>query len=553
MPGLRLSGREWAALGAIAAAALVWRLVWMRFETAIEPDGYYYAVLGQRLVEGDFRGGLSLYWPPFYPLLVGISTWVFGDLEVAGRMVSVVLGSLLVVPEYLLIRGMSARRPAYVGAILVAFYPALLNGSTQLLSDVPFTFFFVAALVAGMQAVFGGSRRMFLPAGLLLGASYLTRPEAFAFLPLFLVLVLLVAPALPRDAGRQRRWVPLLLTIIGFGILAVPYLAFLRVESGRWTISAKLEAHLLSGGVDWRRMKGDGMTHADEYYADLRPASGAAPAPKAAAPPRTGPTRSRATRMIDGLFSQYLEVVPRVFPPLVLVLAGVGMFAGERTRKRALQEAFLFCFAASALIGYGIVLSSPRYLIPVVPLVLYWVAQGIVEAAHRLQAVLPRIAGMGVAAIALLVLVLGASMAKEVTYPLRAGMWRNPYEMKVAGLWIKQHVSHPPLLIANSPVVAFYAGAAHCYYLPDAPLDVVVEHARRLRVDYLVVDERKVRERVMQPLEALLHDASGHPGLRMVFEDDQGPRAKVRVFELVEGTGGAAGEEEDGDESPGSS
>src|SRR5689334_6646877 len=73
----------------ISLAFLI-RLFFARYRYVINTDGVYYATLGKHLISGDIKGGLSTYWSPLYPLLVGLSSLVFTNLELAGRIVSIV-------------------------------------------------------------------------------------------------------------------------------------------------------------------------------------------------------------------------------------------------------------------------------------------------------------------------------------------------------------------------------------------------------------------------------------------------------------------------------
>lgn len=46
------------------------------------------------------REGIDAYWPPFYPVLIGFSSFIFKDLEFSGRIVSAIIGSILIIPAF---------------------------------------------------------------------------------------------------------------------------------------------------------------------------------------------------------------------------------------------------------------------------------------------------------------------------------------------------------------------------------------------------------------------------------------------------------------------
>src|SRR5260370_1205545 len=130
-----LLGKEWILLGGFVLVAFLIRLWMVKFDTRLEGDDVWYATLGKNLISGNFRDGLSTYWPPLYPVLVGLSSLLFHDLEFAGRFVSIAAGSLLVIPVYLLGRNLYGNRIASIGAFFVIINPLLISVSTGLMTE----------------------------------------------------------------------------------------------------------------------------------------------------------------------------------------------------------------------------------------------------------------------------------------------------------------------------------------------------------------------------------------------------------------------------------
>ncbi len=113
--------RELKVVLAWTLAAFALRLaVLLCFEQVISPDGVEYVAHARRLAAGDIAGGMSAYWPPLYPALVGLASLVFRDAEFAGRFVSTLAGALLVVPAHRLARRWYGRRVARTCAALLA-------------------------------------------------------------------------------------------------------------------------------------------------------------------------------------------------------------------------------------------------------------------------------------------------------------------------------------------------------------------------------------------------------------------------------------------------
>ena len=97
---------------ACTVSAFLLRLALTGTQAVINSDGIYYALLGKKLISGDITAGISAYWSPLYPFLLGVVSLFTGDLEFAGRLVSVLAGASLVIPGYALIRGFYGSRAA---------------------------------------------------------------------------------------------------------------------------------------------------------------------------------------------------------------------------------------------------------------------------------------------------------------------------------------------------------------------------------------------------------------------------------------------------------
>src|SRR4051812_47944396 len=153
---LTASRGEWRTVLAWTLAAFAVRLaVLLCFEHVISPDGVEYVAHARRLAAGDLANGMSTYWPPLYPALVGLASFVFRDAEFAGRFVSVVAGALLVIPAHRLARRWYGRRVALICVALVALHPLLVYYSTALLTESTYTLIFTCGVLAGWSALTG--------------------------------------------------------------------------------------------------------------------------------------------------------------------------------------------------------------------------------------------------------------------------------------------------------------------------------------------------------------------------------------------------------------
>ena len=329
----------WTLLAFLLRLFCLWR-----FEHVISPDGVDYVGLGRNLMAGNFREGVSVHSQPLYPLLVGLSTLLFRDAEFAGRFVSVVAGSLLVVPAHRLMRRWYGVRVARVGAGLVALHPLLIYYSTVLLTEATYTLLFTCGVVAGWSALKGRRARPYLLAGVAFGACYLLKPEAAGFFLLLLGLIAcrkFLGSAYSFALATRNAF----MAAAGFMLLAAPYLLYLRQQTGRWTLSGKAGAHLWQGS---RRAGGD--------FASVN------------LPPMPELTVI-VVQLTKALRFEY-EIFNLIFPPAFVLFAALGLFRRAWTRGRAQQEIYLCSFIAATLAGYAVTLPNIRFLVPLLTLLI---------------------------------------------------------------------------------------------------------------------------------------------------------------------------------------
>jgi hypothetical protein len=110
-------------------------------------------------------------------------------------------------------------------------------------------------------------------------------------------------------------------------------------------------------------------------------------------------------------------------------------------------------------------------------------------------------------------------------------------EFKEAGRWLKEQSETTPLIMATQPFIAFYAGGRPVY-LPAENYQTVVEHARRLNVDYVAIDEALISNGLWgnneySDLRFLLDERSQHPELRLVYKFDRMPSRKILIYTLT--------------------
>ncbi len=489
------------------AFALRLGLAWI-VEQTITPDGVRYAELGQHLIKGNFKDGLSANWSPLYSLLVGLSSLLFRDVESAGRLVSVVAGTLLVIVTHKQVATWYGKRVALVGAFLIALHPLLIYYSTAVLTESTYTLFFIWGVLTGWYALRDEKLRGNLAAGVIFGVCYLLKPESSGFL-LMLVAMTLVKPVWSASRSLKTTIRNSLLLCAGFLLIAAPYLFYLRQQTGEWTISGKTSAHLWQGS---RAAAGD-------FDPIQLPAV---------------PDKSTAIAQLTKALRFEFELLNLIFPPVFMLLVGLALFRTSWTADRIAKELYLFAFVAATLAGYAITLPNVRFLMPLVPLFICWLAKGTVDfgewflatvaSLKRARNLIPYFKSVIVPITAAVILI---SMLPLFVYLIRGDKWNDYAGQKRAAQWIKENdIGRVPVIMSRVPITAFYAKGRNVA-LNDQDYASLVEHARNEHVDYLVVNERDFR---YMSLRTLLDTQSIHPGLRLAFEVGGSPGHKVLLY-----------------------
>ena len=99
-----LKNKETQSIIFLVILALLVRIPFLLMHQIVESDGAEFLTIGKNLVSGKGYLGLNgkpdLVFPPLYPLVSGLMWLVIGELELSGRLVSLIFGALLVVPIF---------------------------------------------------------------------------------------------------------------------------------------------------------------------------------------------------------------------------------------------------------------------------------------------------------------------------------------------------------------------------------------------------------------------------------------------------------------------
>ena len=375
--------------------------------------------------------------PPGWPAVVA-APYVFLDradpmsLLRAGQTANVILGTLMPLLAFFMMRPFLGSRLAVIGMAVLMFLPLNIVYSKSDLSEMSFT----CALLSSWLL---WRRERLVATGLMLGFAYLIRPEALLAaggLGLWLWL---------RD--RRPPWrmmVPMILVMI-------PYLVFIRVQTGAFDLTSKTVAVSLSleAHPGWRYLG-----------------------------------------LIGSNLAVFLpKLVGLLGVPLVL-LAVWGMIKG--------RGPWMWLLAPLVPVPFIINPMDVRFWVPFLPIIVLAAGLGAVHLARQSW-----LAARWKQAALLIVVLAGLGLAaRDEVFWIR----RNReafYGLKDAGEWLSDKTDRGTVIAAYKPYTSFWAGCGFIKYPENMDAADLVIWARNHRARFMVVNVM-VAHRLVQGLDPLL-------------------------------------------------
>jgi 4-amino-4-deoxy-L-arabinose transferase-like glycosyltransferase len=361
----RVSDRPYAyLLMAIAlAAAIRLFLLWQYY--CISSDGVRYIEAAENFYAGQIRMGLSSLCPPLYPLMIAALYPLVENWELAGQILSMVAGVIVLVPLFALLRKIYNENVAVIASFLAAMAPFLARYSVHVRTESPFILLSTVALLLFHCGVKNRLRSRLFCGGLIAGLAYLVRPEGIGFL-VIIPIALLVEWWFRKTVSLGAVLLGSLLTLLGFLVFAGPYAGYLAVDTGDWgAVSRKTNITL------WHGFRDSGLLGDDDLAAIIGPGS-----PGIIEIFLSNPIVYIKKIALDLPLSLgvYLEAVYYSYVPFLVL----GIFHALRQRFWEQTDLLLFIFVVFHIISFAVILVNLRYAIQLIPASLGWVAMGII-------------------------------------------------------------------------------------------------------------------------------------------------------------------------------
>lgn len=487
---------------ALMFIALVLRLAWIRAEIPVlQGDECEYLRIAENVLHEHRYAGLyegpQLVYPPLFPLLIALLSLVMPSVAAAGVSVAFLGGLALVAAVYALGRGLYGSRAGILAAALVAVHPTLIQLSGTIISQAIYLPLVVTGVVFAVQWVDGRNTRAGLLSGACFGLAYLTRPEALAG-PLAIAAIF-VAAARVRHSSYGKALVQTVPMLALVALIAAPYMAYLTVETGVFRVEDKsvmnyTMAQRISSGVDPDEaafglgpdLREEGPLLSVNRWIMAAPAT----IPRhdlsnylvTNARRNAGPLR---WTLLSADFGGYL----------MIALAAAGLLVRPPSRISFAREVLVL----TIVVGYVVILLGQhviefRYVVPILPFLLVWAANGIRIVAEALFAgssiaaagsdSLRAAPQFGISFLLVLALVVpGADLSRGGDF--RSAASQEEYR-KEAGLWLAGAAVAPRTVMSTSNEVPYYARAT-AMRLPYATGERAMAYVRSKSPDYIVL------------------------------------------------------------------
>jgi len=493
-------------IGAILLASLAARVAALIFwgTGAIDSEGTEYARIAQNLWNGTGYVGLTspgreLVFPPLLPLLIGVASFFTHDFEWAGRLVSLVLGSLLPLPVLGIASRLYNRRTGFVAAILAVFYPLFVNLSFAVKSEGTYITLLLSAVYMVLRALEWPSIRVYCLMGGFFGLAYLTRQEAVA--PLLIAVFFLMCFTEGSLAARSKRAIA---AIAVFAVLALPEVVRLYRATGTIRLEAKsalFYAEQVRTAIGQENNEADPVEWAEHSIDSNLQRTGTSNRPEADIVRETRVKfrglahilkmgmRKNIPILLEQLSSRWLGA------PFLPALALLGALRRPWRRPLVPSHLYVVLVPLTAIVAtFTFTWTVPRYYFVLVPFLLVWAANGLVGIGLWTQAsveaagwrwISPVIAKWIVPVLVGLVVILYPIKGVRSSWEFRQGSPAT-LVLKQLGLWIGGQQNRQVMIMDRSTPLAFHASALWVDF-PYCDGNLALRFLDAAKVDYVIL------------------------------------------------------------------
>lgn len=528
----------------LALAFVVRALATVYFPGAIDTEGAEYARIAQNLLWGNGYVGIAekgtqLFLPPLFPLAIAGVSLMTKDAEIAGRILSVIMGALIVLPTYSIALRMYNRRTAVLAAMFVGCHPFLIQISTTVQIEPAYLTLILTALCITCSTMENPTPRNLCSSGAMYGLTYLLRPEAIAYMLISAALIFLSMFIKRRtDAFFASTRVGLLIGT--FILVAAPYIAWLSAQTGHFRVEGKSSLNM---AMATRIQAGENPVYASFGVDSAGDDRGVWNQPNLV----TIQTYSLSfkdfvtyflsqTKSVANSASEMLAGSFRFGSPPLFALAVIGLFARPWSPSLAMYQLQLLSGLALMVLGTYFIFppDQPRFYVLLVPFYCIWASVGLQKIIlwgkatgsamgfhHRYRSALN---------VFVCTLAVGSVFVPSMIFAIAGLAYaRAEHPLKMAGEWLRTTSNEPIRLLDSSTIISFHAMASH-FWLPYCDEKTALLYIERKNINVVVVRKSSVDSRPY--MKSWLENGIPDTRAKLVYAADIGTRDKVKVYRI---------------------
>ncbi|MFQ5686373.1 MAG: ArnT family glycosyltransferase [Candidatus Scalindua sp.] len=248
------------------------------FTYIISNDSVAYMQIARYFADGDFLSGLQHKYHPLYSFLMAVLYKAIPDMEISGTIVSIFFGTLTVIVFYLIGKNIFDRKISFISSVILAFHPYAVRFSVEILSESTYFFLFISAFGLGFFAIAKRKYYLFALTGVCSAFAYLVRPEGIGIILLVAGWCMLKGLARIKIIWKEKL-ASILILAISFLVFSMPYLVYIKMETGSWRLTKKKDLSQITGidavlkSVSNKNMKketGDGHVRKKDVSRDVK-------------------------------------------------------------------------------------------------------------------------------------------------------------------------------------------------------------------------------------------------------------------------------------------
>jgi 4-amino-4-deoxy-L-arabinose transferase-like glycosyltransferase len=463
--------------------ALIPRIIVFLQPQIITIDGTLYIKMAKLFSEGQYDGIPRAYFS-LYPLLIFLVQKFVEDWELSGQLISITLGTLSVIPVFLLGRSLYDEKIGWLSAIFYVTLPNFLKFDSQVIRD-PTLWFFILLTV---WLVWEGNKKdqtiFFGFASMSAGLGAITRVEGFIlWVALSFYLVFRKVPGI----SMKRRTLYLTLFILIFPILLSPVLLSLKKNSSQVAFN-----EMRSFAVTFIRAHAGWILNPEDPIAIMgQKAYDSLPQRSQDSLELAG--RHRIVLAISEVIHKFAKSANLLF---ILILIGVWKRRKEGfgSSDRYLLYVFAALFCMSVFYCRQIYYFSTRHGLTLVLPVLFLAGHGLGFLVETLSNGLHRMASRWISIKTYLGYTLTVFLLALFLAQALSGKGTEKVIIKEAGIWLKQKGYQGSLIMApkNFLRVAFYADGT--FLEMPGSWEKTVETMRQRKVQVVMTDPSTIEQ-----------------------------------------------------------